>query len=106
MSIIPHGRKDLRGCICLDAIAASHHDESNDPNEQHHRHTLGPSPCIQYLCQRDLAQAANNIGHDACGGREGMKSEGAGHIRIERANDNLLYGCDKVNEPDTMVDQY
>ena len=29
-----------------------------------------------------------------------MKTESTGHIWVERADDNFLYGCDKIDKPD------
>lgn len=82
MDIIPHGRKNLRGRVCLNIVAARHHDETHNPNEQHQRHTLRPAPRVQDLCQGNFTQASNYIGHDTRGSRQRVKLERTGHVGV------------------------
>ena len=97
--------QNLGSTECLDAVAGSHHDQTDSQEEDHDRETLGATPDIENLGERKASETRDEVGNDTgrCG--QGVQVEAAGDIGLEDACDLLLQGVHEVDQVDAGVIQ-
>jgi hypothetical protein len=95
----------LGSAECLDAVAGSHHDQTDSQQEDHDREALGTTPDIENLGEGKTSETRDEVGDDTsrCGQR--VQVEATGDVGLENACDLLLQGVHNVDQVDAGVVQ-